>query len=48
MASLIYGNNGNIGKSGIGYEEPVKTVKPSSSNVSLVSKPVTNTSSYAK
>ena len=45
MASLIYGNNGNMGKFGIGYKEPVNTDKPSSSGISLIIKPVTKISS---
>ena len=45
MTSLIYGNNGNINKFGLGYEELINSNKPSSSSSSPVNKPVSKTPS---
>ena len=45
MASLIYGNNGNINKFVLGYEETINSDKPSSSGGSSVSKTVSKTPS---
>ena len=38
MVSLIYGNNGNIGTTGLGYIEPLKSVKTDFVNTSACPK----------